>query len=969
MDGAMRPEPSRRDDFGLKWIGQSTGASERRQIVVLAIGFEPAAAFDPEDTADALNLRRGLVARFAARYRGSVERIDPNLQIVCWGWPHSHEADARLAVAAALEIANERASLARCSLDVGIAVAPSHEAPLKNSALVCEALHTSVLYQTDARAGQVFVSDAVAALVDGFFQKVEAPFLPDGRQCWSIAAPQTGSPRHQQPVDLIGRTAEYAILTDCWRVTLRGGSRSVCIQGDAGMGKSALAKQLARLVPETGGRAISVACLPERQQQSNWISEQLNARLLRLLQICPDEGEALRSTAPAGQLLPRLTARAARQWPLTIIVSDVAWIDADSATALAGLHPIDQLLLIETRRPPNSPPSTTGRHRADSITIELGPMSLLDIEAIVQRSPDGVRLSEKNLDLVCGQAEGNPLYALELARLCAERPDSNSHHRLLSSPNRLNAHLTGRLDALADLKPLAQAAAVVGRLFDARVLAAVLGIETRTLTERLQLLVQTGILSDRRDRRAERYRFKHALLWSQAYGSVLKSRRKELHITIARELTRRFDADRAIRPEIVAHHWKKAGRPAEAFAWWCRSAHAAAARGADAISIDCIHEALAAKAVTPDLCTPLQEAELMGLLARQQQTLRGSASPEAITAYEAATSLLASAVHKPTDLDLDIAWGLASIHLVRGDVKLALTASGKLVGEAHERGRTDIKLLALRIHGTASLLSGRVTEAIEVLGGACQISASIADGHHSGHYICDPAASVFAHLASAYAVAGDKAQAHATRQRALERAAQVGDAHTTSNIFGVLALGAIHLGEAGTAAALARASQEIASRHRYTYWAARGALIQAWGATRRTPGRGIEVMRAALETYRNTGAGRASVIAHCLTAEVALDGRQPAEALALLTPFRNKGHLQGEWLYIPELLRLEAIARTMIDPRHRDDALQLLTEAEGLTTEHGNQSFLSRIRTTRENITTPKKRRSPRARATPLAAR
>ena len=968
MDGGLRPEPSRGNDFGLKWIGQSTGASERRQIVVLAIGFEPAAAADPEDIVEALHIRRTLVARTAARYSGSLARVDPNLQIVCWGWPLSHEADARLAVAAALEVASQRATPARCSLDVGIAIAPSHEDALKNSVLVCEALNTSVLYQSYARAGQVFVSDAVAALVDGFFHKVEAPLLPDGRQCWSLAAPSTGGPRQQQPVELIGRTAEFAILADCWRIALRGGSRSVCIEGDAGIGKSALARQLARLVTETGGRAISVACLPERRQQGSWIAEQLNARLLRLLQICPDEGEALRSSTQAGQLLPRLTARAARQWPLTIIVSDATWIDAVSATALAGLHPIDQVLLVETRRPPTSGLEKSTRRSADSVTIELGPMSLLDIEALVRRSPDGIRLSEKNIDLVCRHAEGNPLYALELARLCAERPDSNSHHRLLSGPNRLNAHLTGRLDALSDLKPLAQAAAVVGRLFDARVLAAVLGIEMRCLTERLQLLVQTGILSERRDRRAQRYRFKHALLWSQAYGSVLKSRRRELHLTIARELTGRIDADSAIRPEIVAHHWKKAGRPAEAFAWWYLSAHSAAARGADAISIDCINEALAAKEETPDVSTPLQEAELMGLLARQQQTLRGGAAPEAITAYEAATSLLESAVHKPTDLDLDIAWGLASIHLVRGDVKLALIASGKLIGEAQERGRGDIKMLALRIHGTANMLSGRVAEAIELLAGAYQLSDSGTDCNHPSPYICDPAASALAHLASAYAIVGDKVQAHTTRQRALERAAHVGDAHTTSNILGVLALGAIHLGETGPAAALARASEEIASRHRYTYWAARGALIQAWAAARRTPGRGIEAMRAALEIYRCTGAGRASVIAHCLTAEVALDARQPGEALALLTPFRNKGHLQGEWLYIPEVLRLQAIAHAMIDPRHRDDALQLLAQAEDLAAEHGSQPFLFRIRTARESFAKPKTRRSRRARAAPLAA-
>ena len=50
-------------DFDLNWIGRSTGRAERRQIVVLAIGFAPVAAADPEEIVELLAHRKSLVSR------------------------------------------------------------------------------------------------------------------------------------------------------------------------------------------------------------------------------------------------------------------------------------------------------------------------------------------------------------------------------------------------------------------------------------------------------------------------------------------------------------------------------------------------------------------------------------------------------------------------------------------------------------------------------------------------------------------------------------------------------------------------------------------------------------------------------------------------------------------------------------------------------------------------------------------
>jgi hypothetical protein len=600
----------------------------------------------------------------------------------------------------------------------------------------------------------------------------------------------------------------------------------------------------------------------------------------------------------------------------------------------------ERLLLVLSSRPDTR--EENGVRRFVGRVLNVAPLSKLEIEQVVGQCEFASRLGEQARRLVCEHADGIALYAIELARLCAATPEENAHHRLLSGPNRINAGLTGQLDALASLKPLAQAAAVLGRVFDARALAAVLEIDERVLKGRLGMLVTLGILSPLASKHEHGFRFKHALLWSQAYGSVLKARRRELHLRMAGELEWRYAVDAWVKPEVVAYHWKKAGLHHEAFSWWSVAAHASAARGAEAESIDYISEALAAKRSSPQVCSGLDEAELHGLLARQQQALRGSAAREAISAYASALELLAENPSQPTDLDLDIAWGLASIHLVRGDIYAALTASSTLLDNARERGRMDFQLLALRIHGTANLMAGRVREAIELLTGSAQMFAAGFEWQSSRNLTSDPTASALAHLASAQALAGDTQAARASRASALARAGKIKDAHTSSNILGVLALGAVHLGEPGIASALARGSEAIALQHAHTYWAARAVLILTWAAARRQPAHGLPAMLAALEGYSSTGTGRASVIAHCLTAEIAIAARQPQQALTLLKPFRNKGHLQGEWIYIPELMRIEALAMHHLgdDPR---EVGNLLAEADGMARKQGCVAFSTRI--------------------------
>lgn len=944
--------------FDLGWIGRSTGRAERRQVVVLAIGFHPIADADPEDLAELHARQRVFVARIVARYGGKLGRVDPDQQLAAWGWPVACEADTRLAVAAALDIAADADMLARCGVDAGIAITPDVDDPVMGLGFVGEMIGTAVERQSAARPGEVAVSDTVHRLVGRAFE-AERHVRGDQRLVLRRRAAHAHDLGPARPVVLVGRDVEQSELMERWHAAASGRSGLVLVEGEAGVGKSALVGEFVRKILESGGRVIEVRCVPETQHVA---LEPIRLLLYRLERLASHsrtlDVDANGSAVACRTLLEQpeppvhelaaaigvLLARKCATQAVAVVIEDLHWADAatlDFLRRIAAWQRISmRALMVGTARgPTEAAAARTIRDGWQSLVIQR--LTSAQIAHVISNGEHGAGLCAKTRQLICDHADGIPLYAGELAKLCAQTPDSNAHHRLLARPNRLNAGLTQRLDSLAGLKPLAQAASVLGRLFDSRVLAAALDMDVRALDERLDMLVNMEVLARRRRHEACHYRFQHALLWSQAYGSVLKTRRRTLHLKIAGLLSGELGRRIEIAPEQVAHHWTKGGDPGQSFTWWCQAALAAAEQGAAASAVAYINHALSAKQQAPGSGPPHDEAVLMSVLGAQLRTLRGSASLETVAAYQRALELVSMSASN-SDLDLDIAWGLAAIHIVRGEIHDAAETSSRLVSDASERGRGDIAMIALRIHGTARLLAGYVQEAIDIFRDAASRYNPRTHGELHRRYTSDPGAVALAHLAQAQALAADSVASRQSRRKALAVAGDLAHPHTTANVLGVLALSAVHLGEPGVAAALSRASLRIAAQHGHTYWEVRAKLILAWKQGLREPERGLATIAEELERYRNTGAGRAVAIHHCLAAELAMRAGLPRRALEFLAPVLSRGQQHGEWLYFPEILRLQALAEVAIDPSAASRAMLAINEAEALANDHGSTVFVAR---------------------------
>jgi predicted ATPase len=217
-------------------------------------------------------------------------------------------------------------------------------------------------------------------------------------------------------------------------------------------------------------------------------------------------------------LLQILLEARCRLSPVVLLIEDLHWIDSASLEVLGKMVGGDSklpLMILYTRRPEYTP---TWLDRPLVTQLGLEPLPASDIRRLIQARLGVELLPEALGRLVTEKSEGNQLFAEEIISFLAERGalraregkvefDPNAMPTAL--PLSVQSLLTARVDRLAmQDRPLLQAAAVIGRRFDSRLLAAVAdganNVDSRLgAMQALDLIHPDGKFGD--------YSFKHAL--------------------------------------------------------------------------------------------------------------------------------------------------------------------------------------------------------------------------------------------------------------------------------------------------------------------------------------------------------------------------------------------------------------------------------------------------------------------------
>jgi predicted ATPase len=191
--------------------------------------------------------------------------------------------------------------------------------------------------------------------------------------------------------------------------------------------------------------------------------------------------------------------------------------------------------------------------------IELGGVSNKDVTHLAEIVLGG-SASPELVELLIERSEGNPYFAEQIIRYLQEEGllEMSSdgwrqvrRGRSSALPGDISALLVARLDQLAqEVKSVVQTASVLGREFEVRVLAQMLGPDAETegyVTEAEKASIWIPL-------RAMHYIFYHALLRDAAYSMQMRARRRELHVLALGALEKIYEAVKEDHYAEFAYH-------------------------------------------------------------------------------------------------------------------------------------------------------------------------------------------------------------------------------------------------------------------------------------------------------------------------------------------------------------------------------------------------------------------------------
>jgi len=522
------------------------------------------------------------------RHGGTVEKFVGDAVLAVFGVPTSHEDDALRAVRAAvalrggvaelntqLEQAHGVALRTRMGVNTGEAIAGEPESG--QSFATGYAVNIAAKLQQAAPVGEILVGAATYRLVqDAVTAEPIAPLELGGAAApipaFRIAEvdPEAPGVARNLEAPLVGRSDELAALRDAFGAAKDAGAcRLAIVIGEAGIGKSRLAAELAALLEGEGtvliGRCVSygegATYLPVAEVVRRLVPDGSEVGIAALL---PDDADArlvarrirellgwAEGAPPPGEgfwAVRRLLEAVGHARPLLLVLEDVHWAEPTLLDLVDHLaeHAAAPMLVLCLARPDllESRPSWEAR-----VLSRLAPLSDEESAELVDNLAD---VPAETRARIVAVAEGNALFVEQLHAHAVEAGET----ALAGIPPTIDALLASRLDRLPEPeRAVLERAAVVGREFWR---GAVDDLSERSAQAELEALAGKGFVRPARSllEGEKALAFHHVLIRDVAYAGITKERRSKLHERVAAWL----DAREPGWDELVGYHLEQAYR-------------------------------------------------------------------------------------------------------------------------------------------------------------------------------------------------------------------------------------------------------------------------------------------------------------------------------------------------------------------------------------------------------------------------
>ena len=413
--------------------------------------------------------------------------------------------------------------------------------------------------------------------------------------------------RVSSPV-FVGRPDELVALSIATERVSAGETVTLLVAGEAGVGKTRLTGEAARIAREHGFRVLRGECVnvggsslpygPFVEAFRGLIAELDPSDLAAiagpaapdLARLVPGFGSE-EATAPRQlewvqarlfEALLGLLSRLAERSPVLLIIEDLHWADSATREAL--------VFLVRALR--TAPVQLLGTYRSDELhrrhpllpwlaelerggrveRLALARLARPEIAAMLTGIIGHEPRSEV-VDEVFLRSDGNPFFAEEL--LAAGSSERAGQPLTPTLREVLLAHVARVPDVASTVL---RVAAVAGRRVEHDLLAAVAGLPDVRLNAALLAAVEGHLLIVEAEGGVERFAFRHALVQEVVYDDLLPGERRSLHRAFAEALDRQVaetGASEAGRLAELAHHWAAAREDRRAFETSLRAAEAA----------------------------------------------------------------------------------------------------------------------------------------------------------------------------------------------------------------------------------------------------------------------------------------------------------------------------------------------------------------------------------------------------------
>jgi len=538
------------------------------------------------------------------------------------------------------------------------------------------------------------------------------------------------------------------------------------------------------------------------------------------------------------------------------------------------------------------------------------------------------------------RADGIPLFIEEVTKTIVEwgahqgiaTPGAGYQPASVDSvPISLQASLMARLDRLAVGKEVAQIGSVIGREFSFEMLQALAGLTKDQLERAFGELVQSGLIIAGGRPPDATYSFKHALVQDAAYASLLRERRREIHLRVAQALEKKVAGAGIAEPQLLAWHFGEAGVPEKSIDYYLRAAELATGRYALAEMVSHLRKGVRQLTFLPDSRQKLQtELTLQVALGRALIDHHGSGNEEVRQAFERAHEL--GHMLGDTEQLLRVHDGLLNYHFTHSQPAVLLRYAGEMLEVGQRTANVQAFLIARRSAGFANLLLGHFEKARQELQPLIAMYEVERDGPQHGLTTRDMKVSASTILGMCLTAMGYLDSGDALGLQGVKHAESIN--HLVSLFLGLRRACVQRMMQGNVDGVLELANRLLATNAKYEVFLGtrEGELFHSWAQLKK--GRDTQLLgriRTCVEHLDTAKhyvmlpffmACAADVIGHC---------GDSSGAATLLDRAAELANLTGEQWSTPEIIRLQSHFAV----REQEEAIALSNSSLSMAREQG----------------------------------